>query len=94
MPLGQLLQRVDAAVVVDEAHDVAVDAAHDLDEALALPLRERLLPGQVEEVRMAGAREELELRGHVVRADSAFRNARTPCALPSRRLSSTSALAP
>ena len=37
----QLLERVQRAVVVDEADDVAVDAARDLDEPRRLPLRER-----------------------------------------------------
>ena len=64
----ELLQRVEArterAFVLDEAHHVAMDAAHHLDEALRLPFRERLLPGQVEEVGMAGPRDQLQTRGH------------------------------
>ena len=78
--LGQLLQRVERAVVLDEAHDVAADAADQVDEPLRLPLLERLAPRQVEEVRMAGARDELEVaaasspvrdRGVVERLDAA-----------------------
>ena len=46
---GQLLERVELrselAVVLDEANDVAVDPAHDLDEPRVLPLLERLVPG-------------------------------------------------
>ena len=60
--LGQLLQRVERAVVLDEAHDVAADAADQVDEPLRLPLLERLAPRQVEEVRMTGARDEVEVR--------------------------------
>src|SRR5439155_4575619 len=60
-PLGQLLERIEAAVVVDEAHDVARDAAGDLDDPVLLPLLERLGPREVEEVGVAGARDELEL---------------------------------
>ena len=62
----QLLERVDRrprrAVVLDEAHDVAVDAAHDLDEPVRRPLRQRLVPRQVEEVRMPGAGDQLQPR--------------------------------
>ena len=60
----QLLERVDGAAVLDEAHDVTVDAALDLDEPLGLPLLERPFPGQVEEVRVAGAGDELQARRH------------------------------
>ena len=56
----QLLQRVERAVVVDEADDVPADAARDVDEPRRLPLLERLAPRQVEEVGMSGARDELE----------------------------------
>ena len=67
----QLLERVqlrpERAVVLDEANDVAVDPAHDLDEALVLPLGERLVPGQVEEVRVAGARDQLQPGGQLSR---------------------------
>ncbi len=63
-PLGQLLQRVERAVVLDEAHDVAADAADQVDEARRLPLLERLLPRQVEEARVARARDQLEVGGH------------------------------
>ena len=61
-PLGQLLQRVEDAVVLDEPHDVAADAADQVDEARRVPLLERLVPGQVEEARMPRARDELEVR--------------------------------
>ena len=40
----QRLERVEHVAVADEAHDVAVDAARHLDDALALPLGERLAP--------------------------------------------------
>ena len=62
-PRRQRLERVERLAVAHEAHDVAVDAARDLDEALALPLGERLAPGQIEEVRVARAHEHLEARG-------------------------------
>ena len=58
--VGKLLQRVDRAVVVDETNDVPADAAHDPYEPVGFPLLERLLPGQVEEIRMPGARLQLE----------------------------------
>ena len=61
-PHRQLLERVEDAVVLDEAHDVARDAAHHVDEPLALPLLERQLPGQVEEVGVPRAGDELERR--------------------------------
>lgn len=59
-PWWQLLQGVDGSVVLDEADDVPVDAARDLDEALVVPLLERPLPRQVQEVRMPGTGGELE----------------------------------
>ena len=62
--LRELLQRVDAPVVLDEAHDVPADAAGHLDEALVLPLLERLRPRQVQEVGMARAGDELQADGH------------------------------
>ena len=70
----QLLQRVDRraerVVVLHEAHDVTVDAAHDLDEPVRRPLRQRLVPGQVEEVGMPGAGDQLQSRGaHYVVVD-------------------------
>ena len=65
----QLLERVqlrpELAVVLDEANDVAVDPAHDLDEPRVLPLLERLVPGQVEEVRVAGAGDQLQPGGQL-----------------------------
>ena len=59
-----LLERVDALVVGHEAHDVAGDAAGHPHDALGAPLGERLGPGQVEEVGVAGADRQLELAGH------------------------------
>ena len=60
-----LLQRVERAVVLDEANDVPADPALDDREPLRLPLVERLVPGQVEEVRLARPRDELNAhRGH------------------------------
>src|SRR5262249_9704315 len=44
----------------DEADDVAVDAAGDLDEPRRLPLRKRPAPRQGEEVRMARSGDEAE----------------------------------
>ena len=58
--LRQLLEREELAVVVDEAHDVGADAARGDDEALVIPVVERLAPGKVEEVRVAGAGDELD----------------------------------
>ena len=58
----QRLERIERLAVAHEAHDVAVDAARHLDDALALPLGERLAPGQVEEVGVARAHEHLEAR--------------------------------
>ena len=63
----QLLQRVDRAAVLDEADDVPVDAALDLDQPLRVPLFEGQTPGQVQEVRVAGARDELQASGHGAR---------------------------
>ncbi len=40
-PRRQRLERVEALAVADEAHDVAVDAARDLDQAIALPVGQR-----------------------------------------------------
>ena len=63
----QFLQRVQRAVVVDEANDVTVDSGGDVDEARRLPLRERPAPRQVEEVRMARAGDETKAcRGHLL----------------------------
>ena len=58
--LGQLLERVQGAVVVHEAHNVAADAARDLHEARRLPACQRLGPRQVQEVGPRSAREHLE----------------------------------
>ena len=78
-PLGQLLQRVERAVVLDEAHDVAADPADQVDDPLRLPLLERRVPRQVEEARVARARDELELRrGISSRAIVELSNACTP----------------
>jgi hypothetical protein len=59
-PRRQLLQREDVKLVLDEADDVAVDAALDLDDELGAPVGERGRPRQPEEVRVAGARDEPE----------------------------------
>ena len=48
-PDGQLLQRVERAVQLHEAHDVAADAALRVDEDLRGPLLERQSPGKLEE---------------------------------------------
>ncbi len=58
----QRLERVEPVAVADEAHDVAVDPARHLDDALALPFDERLAPRQVEEVGVPRAHEHLEAR--------------------------------
>ena len=78
-PFRQLLERVEVAVVLDEPHDVAADAADQVDEARRVPLLERRVPGQVEEARVPRARDQLEVRRHqslldraeVERADAA-----------------------
>ena len=59
----QRLERVQPLAVADEAHDVAVDAARHLDQAIALPFVQRLAPRQVQEVRVPRAHEHLEARG-------------------------------
>ena len=58
--LGQLLEGEELAVVVHEADDVGADAAGRDDEALVVPVVERLAPGEVEEVRVAGAGDQLD----------------------------------
>ena len=45
--------------VLHEAHDVSPDSANDLDEATGLPLLQRELPAQVEEIRVDSARDEV-----------------------------------
>ena len=66
---GQLLQgielRVRAALVLDETHDVAVDAADDLDQPLVPPLLERLVPGKVEKIGMPRPRDQLQPGRHL-----------------------------
>jgi hypothetical protein len=42
---------------------MAVDSAHDLDQPRVLPLLQRLVPGQIEEVRVPGAGDQLEPGG-------------------------------
>ena len=44
--LRNLLQRVQRAVVLDEAHDVPADATHDLDETLGRPVASGLSHGR------------------------------------------------
>ena len=68
-PLRQLLQRVEGAVVLDEPHDVAADAADQVDDARSdVHSSSGVVPRQVEEARMARARDELELRRRISRA--------------------------
>ena len=62
--LGQLLERVDRVVVAREPDHVAADAAEELHEPLVIPVLERLLPREVEEVGMPGPSDELQARGH------------------------------
>jgi hypothetical protein len=50
----QLLERVVRAVVLDEAHDVTADPRSTIARPLDVPLLERVVPRQVEEVRLAG----------------------------------------
>jgi hypothetical protein len=57
----ELLQGVERVPVGDEADDVPSDPAVDDGQPLGLPGAERLVPGQVEEVGLPGARHELEL---------------------------------
>ena len=61
---GQFLQCVERAVVVDEPNDVAPDPPHDACQPLRLELFERLVPGEVEEVRVARTGDELEVGSH------------------------------
>ena len=77
-PRGQRLERVDRLAVAHEAHDMAVDAARDLDDALALPLRERAQPGEIEEVGVARAHEHLEAcrRAHATLTVAAWESSR------------------
>jgi len=49
------------AVQVDEADDVAADAAFDLDVQVGRPVLERQLPGQAEERALVGAGDEPEV---------------------------------
>jgi hypothetical protein len=61
----KLLERVEDAVVLDEPHDVPADPACDHRQPLRLPLGERLVPREVEEVRASRPRYELEAKsGH------------------------------
>jgi hypothetical protein len=53
---------VRAPLVLDETHDVAVEAADDLHDPLVLPLRKRLVPGQVEEVGVPRPCDQLQAR--------------------------------
>src|SRR5581483_8488713 len=62
-PLRQLLQREEASAELDEAHDVATDAALGVDELLRRPFLERQAPREGEERALLGAREETERRG-------------------------------
>jgi hypothetical protein len=62
-PVGQLLERVERAVVLDESNDVPADPADQRDETWRAPVLQRLLPGQVEEARVPRARGQLEHRG-------------------------------
>jgi hypothetical protein len=60
----QLLERVQRPLVVDEPHDMASEPTRDLDEPRRVPVLERLVPGQIEEIRVTGAGDEAE--GHTV----------------------------
>jgi hypothetical protein len=94
----QLLERVERrperAVVLDEAHDVAVDPAHDLDQALRLPLGQRLVPRQVEKVGMPRAGDQLEPGGHYSCSAVAPEYAATWIGVPVISFPASSALAP
>src|SRR5262249_56590558 len=58
----QLLEREQVPAELDEADDVAPDAALDLDEVGLGPLLERQAPREREERRLLGAREQSEVR--------------------------------
>ena len=59
-PGRQLLERVEDPVVVNEAHDVTADPARHFHDSRRAPLRQRLVPRQVQEVRPRLARQHLE----------------------------------
>jgi hypothetical protein len=61
--LWQLLQRVIRAVQLDEADDVAADAAREVDVQLRRPILERQVPRELEEAALVGARDETEVCG-------------------------------
>jgi hypothetical protein len=61
--LWQFLQRVVRAVQVDEADDVAADAAREVDVQLRRPILERQVPGEIEEGALVGAGDETEVCG-------------------------------
>ena len=56
--LRQLLQRVIRPVQVDEADDVAADAARDLDDEIVRPFLERQGPWEAEECALVRARDQ------------------------------------
>ena len=53
------LERVHAIIEAYEAHDVAADAVRHLDEARVVPLDQREVPRQIEEVRVTLLRHDL-----------------------------------
>ena len=59
--LRQLLQRVVRPVQLDEADDVAADAAREVDEELRGPVLEREAPRKLEERALVGPRDEPEV---------------------------------
>ena len=62
-PRRQLLQREERAADLDEANDVPMDPARDLDEPVRRPFLQRLLPRQLQQARVRGAGDEPEGRG-------------------------------
>ena len=96
--LRELLDGVDRrsqrVLVLDEAHDVPVDPAHDLDEPLRLPLGEWVVPRQVEEGRVSGARDQLQPGGAHSRSIVASADAAIPPGLRVIALRPSSASAP
>ena len=61
-PHRELLDRVDPLVECDEHHRVAVDPGRHLDEMRISPFRDRLIPREVEEVRIPWTDVELRYR--------------------------------
>ena len=84
-PAGQLLQGVEVGAVGHEPDHVARDAPDRRHEAVGVPLGERLLPGEVDERRVAGPGGEAEAHGEMFTPDPASCRAPRPTARARRR---------